>query len=74
MDFNDTPEQAKFRAKCKEWLDANAELKDTGKRLNVESNLEDLITKAKAWQKKKYEAGWQCCIGQKSTAASMLHL
>ena len=58
MDFNDTPEQAKFRAKCKEWLDANAELKDTGKRLNVESNLEDLITKAKAWQKKKYEAGW----------------
>ena len=43
MDFNDTPEQAKFRAKCKEWLDANAELKDTGKRLNVESNLEDLI-------------------------------
>ena len=58
MDFNDTPEQAKFRAKCKEWLDANAELKDTGKRLNVESNLKDLITKAKAWQKKKYEAGW----------------
>ena len=58
MDFNDTPEQAKFRAKCKEWLDANAELKDTGKRLNVDSNLEDLISKAKAWQKKKYEAGW----------------
>jgi hypothetical protein len=74
MDFNDTPEQAKFRAKCKEWLDANAELKDTGKRLNVESNLKDLITKAKAWQKRNMRLDGQCCIGQKSMAASMLHL
>ena len=58
MDFNDTPDQAKFRAKCKEWLDSNAELKDAGKRINVESNLEELIAKAKVWQKKKYDAGW----------------
>ena len=58
MDFNDTPDQAKFRAKCKEWLDSNAKLKDAGKRLNVESNLEELIAKAKVWQKKKYDAGW----------------
>ena len=50
MDFNDTPDQAKFRAKCKEWLDSNAKLKDAGKRLNVESNLEELIAKAKVWQ------------------------
>ena len=53
MDFNDTPDQAKFRAKCKEWLDSNAKLKDAGKRLNVESNLEELIAKAKVWQKKE---------------------
>ena len=58
MDFNDTPDQAKFRAKCKEWLDSNAKLKDAGKRINVESNLEELIAKAKVWQKKKYDAGW----------------
>ena len=58
MDFNDTPDQAKFRAKCKEWLDSNAQLKDTGKRANAESNLEELIAKAKVWQKKKYDAGW----------------
>ena len=58
MDFNDTPDQAKFRAKCKEWLDGNAQLKDTSKRANVESNLEELIAKAKVWQKKKYDAGW----------------
>ena len=24
MDFNDTPKQAEFRAKCRDWLDANA--------------------------------------------------
>ena len=24
MDFNDTSEQAKFRAKCREWLEKNA--------------------------------------------------
>ena len=58
MDFNDTPDQAKFRAKCKEWLDSNAQLKDTGKRANVETSLEELIAKAKVWQKKKYDAGW----------------
>ena len=26
MDFNDTPKQAEFRAKCRDWLDANANL------------------------------------------------
>ncbi len=59
MDFNDTPDQAKFRAKCKEWLDSNAKLKDAGKRLNVESNLEELIAKAKSLDKKRNnDAGW----------------
>ena len=28
MDFNDTPEEAKFRKEAYEWLKANAELKD----------------------------------------------
>ena len=27
MDFKDTPEEAKFRAKCRAWLEENAELK-----------------------------------------------
>ena len=73
MDFNDTPNKLNLEPNVK-WLDANAELKDTGKRLNVESNLEDLITKAKAWQKRNMRLDGQCCIGRKSTAASMLHL
>ena len=28
MDFNDSPEEAAYRAKVRKWLDANASLKD----------------------------------------------
>ena len=28
MDFNDTKEEAKFRKKCREWLEKNATYKD----------------------------------------------
>ena len=28
MDFNDTPEEAKFRKKCRDWLEKNANYKD----------------------------------------------
>ena len=58
MDFNDTPEQAKFRAKCREWLEANAELKESKSNGQNDSSLDDHLKVAKAWQKKKYEAGW----------------
>ena len=58
MDFNDTPEQAKFRAKCREWLEANAELKESKSSGHSDSSLDDHLKVAKAWQQKKYEAGW----------------
>src|SRR5210317_83612 len=63
MDFNDTPEQAKFRARCREWLEANAELKESkGSGSNAprsgEPSLADHLKVAKAWQKKKFDAGW----------------
>jgi alkylation response protein AidB-like acyl-CoA dehydrogenase len=58
MDFNDTPEQAKFRAKCREWLEANAKLKADKAYMNVESSLESHLNTAKEWQQKKYDAGW----------------
>ena len=58
MDFNDTPDQAKFRAKCREWLEANAELKESKSSVHADSSLEDHLKVAKAWQQKKYEAGW----------------
>lgn len=47
MDFNDTPEQAKFRAGCREWLEINAELKADKKNVNAESSLESHLKIAK---------------------------
>jgi len=58
MDFNDTPEQAKFRATCREWLEANAQLKAEKVNMNAESSLESHLKTAKEWQQKKYDAGW----------------
>jgi acyl-CoA dehydrogenase len=65
MDFEDTPEEAAFRAKVRGWLDANApkhlapELKRAGfASMGVAS--EDPLAAAKAWQQKKAAAGWAC--------------
>ncbi len=65
MNFDDTPQEAAFRAEVRAWIDANAP-----KHLEAElaqstfgnSGLssEDPIAAAKAWQKKKADAGWAC--------------
>ncbi|MBW2290954.1 MAG: acyl-CoA dehydrogenase family protein [Deltaproteobacteria bacterium] len=62
MDFNDSPEEAAYRAKVRSWLDANATLRDPDKtRNNMLDEAEgELIAKAKAWQAKKTEEGWAC--------------
>ncbi|MCH7866574.1 MAG: acyl-CoA dehydrogenase family protein [Myxococcales bacterium] len=62
MDFNDSPEEAAYRAKVRTWLDANATLRDPNKsKRNILDEAEgDLIAKAKAWQAVKTEAGWAC--------------
>ncbi|HKI74583.1 MAG TPA: acyl-CoA dehydrogenase family protein [Pseudomonadales bacterium] len=53
MDFNDTPEEAKFRQQARDWLAANAPKHENhaGK---------DHIEACKAWQMEKYNAGWAC--------------
>lgn len=65
MDFEDTAEETAFRAEARAWIDANApkhlapELKRASfASIAVES--EDPLLAAKAWQKKKAEAGWAC--------------
>ena len=65
MDFDDTPEEAAFRAKARAWIAANgpkhldAELKRAGfASSGVES--EDPMAASQAWQKKKADAGWAC--------------
>lgn len=63
MDFNDTPEEAKFRAEVRAWLSANAELRgaDDNSGGALGERVDDAtIAAAKAWQKKKFDAGWAC--------------
>ncbi len=62
MDFNDTPAEAAFRAEARAWLEANATPAVDGERRNAMSEAEDVeaVKAAKAWQKKKAEAGWAC--------------
>jgi alkylation response protein AidB-like acyl-CoA dehydrogenase len=57
MDFNDTAEEAAYRATARAWLEANAERSGP-----PESGLEDPsnMGEARAWQRKKAEAGYAC--------------
>src|SRR4029079_7614109 len=63
MNFDDTPQEATFRAEARKWIQANApkeleqELSESGTgRIRLrDSNLLDV---SKKWQKKKANAGW----------------
>ena len=56
MDFNDTPEEAEFRAEARAWIDANAP-EGWQDRVNRDA---DGLALSKEWQKKKFDAGWAC--------------
>jgi alkylation response protein AidB-like acyl-CoA dehydrogenase len=65
MDFEDTPEEAAFRAEVRAWITANApvELEAELKRAGFGSSgvkSQEPLKASKAWQKKKAEAGWAC--------------
>jgi acyl-CoA dehydrogenase len=63
MDFNDTPEEAAFRAEARAWLEANAKLRgvDDGGGVDLGERVDDeTLRAAKEWQKKKADAGWAC--------------
>jgi alkylation response protein AidB-like acyl-CoA dehydrogenase len=63
MDFNDTPEEAAFRAEASAWLEANASLRgpdDTPTDVLSERTTPEALAASKAWQKKKADAGWAC--------------
>ncbi|MFT3802459.1 MAG: acyl-CoA dehydrogenase family protein [Burkholderiaceae bacterium] len=60
MDFNDTPDEAAFRAEVRAFLDANATLRkpgDPAQRVRYIEGPEGLRS-AKDWQRRKYEAGF----------------
>jgi alkylation response protein AidB-like acyl-CoA dehydrogenase len=61
MDFNDTPEEAAFRAQARAWLEANAEPLPPGELPSFEeASTDEMVSAAKVWQKKKSDAGWAC--------------
>lgn len=53
IDFDDTPEEAKFREEVASWLNAN-------KLSEAEKQSRDINEQAKLWAKRKYDAGWAC--------------
>ncbi len=57
MDFNDSPEEAGFRAQAKAWIAANRPAEGWQNRTGRDT---DAIKVSKDWQKKKYDAGWAC--------------
>jgi len=63
MDFDDTPQEAAFRARARAWLETAAGPRDpdaTASDPLRERDDEGAIRRAKAWQLAKFEAGWAC--------------
>jgi alkylation response protein AidB-like acyl-CoA dehydrogenase len=65
MNFDDTPQEAAFRAQARAWIDANAPkqfetelVKASLGRIKLQKH--DIVEVAKDWQKKKSDAGWVC--------------
>ncbi len=59
MDFDDTQDEAAFRAKAREFLRANAETKATAKRnMATGWNKEEALAAARTWQAKKADGGF----------------
>jgi acyl-CoA dehydrogenase len=58
MDFNDTPEEAEFRAEARAWLDNNAERREPGKIYKLRRGEEGLMPLAREWEKRKFEGGF----------------
>ena len=53
MDFEDTAEEAAFRAEARAWLEANVPTEE-------EMAGMDGMARAKFWQKRKADGGWAC--------------
>jgi acyl-CoA dehydrogenase len=61
MNFEDTPQEAAFRAKARAWLEKNARLRppdEIAPNLLGERESAEVIQKAKDWQTKKFDEGW----------------
>ena len=59
MNFDDTPQEAAFRAEARAFLEANATLKSDAPDRSGEGEA-DWVKRGQAWQKLKAESGWAC--------------
>jgi len=60
MDFNDTPEEAAYRAEVRGWLEKNATHKSKASRADEPQTLDEVLKRSKDWQAKKADAGYAC--------------
>ena len=65
MNFDDTPQEAAFRAEARAWIAANApkQYEDELSKSSLGRTAlkgANILEVAKAWQKKKADAGWAC--------------
>ena len=64
MNFDDTPDEAAFRAEARKWIDANApkqlEAELSKPSASAAGERDGMLALSKAWQKKKADAGWAC--------------
>ena len=62
MDFDDTPEEAAFRAEARAWLEANASMRhgDAAGARNVTSEENQLqhVANCRTWQRTLFDGGW----------------
>jgi alkylation response protein AidB-like acyl-CoA dehydrogenase len=66
MDFNDSPEEAAFRAEARAFLTANAEPKASGRpTLRLGGMIAEEVKRCKTWQAKKTDAGFAGITWQK---------
>jgi alkylation response protein AidB-like acyl-CoA dehydrogenase len=58
MDFDDTPEEAAFRAEARAWLEAHATRRRHDQPRGGPSDEPDHVDDCKAWQRTLYDGGW----------------
>ena len=65
MNFDDTPQEAEFRASVRSWIDENAPKHllpylEKASFATMDLGGYDANEESKAWRKKKFDAGWTC--------------
>ena len=58
MDFEDSPEDAKFRAEVRDWLEQHAERRGGGYEWSRDMQHPEYVNRCRVWQHTLFEGGW----------------